>query len=154
MNKYILNTFILCCLSFLLVAQQRKFDVSIFPKPEKGFKKLIIHLPTKSKEENYKVEVFAGIEEKVDCNQYHLIGEIKTMDLPGWGYTYYKVESDAKMAGTLMGCIDYPKRIKFIHLQPILYSYNSKLPMVFYVPEKFIIRYKIFQASAQFVEIK
>jgi hypothetical protein len=58
-----------------------------------------------------------------------------------------------------MACLDNETKKKFVHLSPKLFSYNSKLPIVFYIPENFIVKYKIFNASdellnAKFVELK
>lgn len=77
------------------------------------------------------------------------MGNVKTQDLQGWGYNYYEVESNGEAAGTLMGCRDQKKTKKFVTLQPEIVRYNSKLPLVFYVPKDLEVRYRVLRADAK-----
>ncbi len=76
------------------------------------------------------------------------MGEMKTQDLQGWGYNYYEVESKGETAGTLMGCLDKKQTKKFVTLKPEIVRYNSKLPLVFYVPKDIEVRYRILRPDA------
>lgn len=124
-------------------------DLSIFPKPENGIKKAYFNVPKMKNEENLKIEIIVGKEEKLDCNNYFLMGKIKEEVVNGWGYSYYVVESDGKMGGTLMACLDGKKELKFVTLESKIARYNSKLPYVVYVPKDFKVKYKVLNPSKE-----
>jgi len=145
--------------SFAQEGNYEPLDLEMFPKAETGFKQVHIQVPIIENEENYKIELHIGKEALVDCNQHVLIGEVVEQTLEGWGYTYFKVNTDGSMASTKMACLDTKLEHKFITLTPQLLRYNSKLPIVVYVPIDFIVRYKVFKASdvvldAKSVELK
>jgi ecotin len=56
-----------------------------------------------------------------------MMGEVKEINLEGWGYTYYKVESNGQKGGTLMGCMDDKKVEKFIGDERLLVTYGDGL---------------------------
>lgn len=126
-----------------------KLEIEMFPKAKEGFKQVYIQLPVAKNENDLKVEFFVGAEKVLDCNNYFLMGNVKTQDLQGWGYNYYEVESNGEAAGTLMGCRDQKKTKKFVTLQPEIVRYNSKLPLVFYVPKDLEVRYRVLRADAK-----
>ncbi|MCW3161679.1 ecotin [Chryseobacterium oryctis] len=126
-----------------------KLEIEMFPKAKEGYKQVYIQLPIAKNEENLKVEFYVGAEKAVDCNNYNMIGEIKTQDLQGWGYNYYEVDSKGETMGTMKGCLDQKTTNKFISMQPQLVRYNSRLPLVFYIPKDLEVRYKIFRADAK-----
>jgi ecotin len=128
-------------------SQQKKIEIDMFPKAPVGYKQVYIQVPTQKNENDFKVEVYVGKNQLVDCNKHFLTGEMKEENLDGWGYTYYTIKSDGNIAGTMMACPDNIKTIKFIHLQPQLLRYNSKLPIVLYVPENLEVKYKIWSAG-------
>ncbi|MBP2615078.1 serine protease inhibitor ecotin [Chryseobacterium jejuense] len=120
-----------------------KLQIEMFPKAKEGYKQVYIQLPVDKNENDLKVEVFVGAEKMLDCNNYSLMGEIKSQDLQGWGYNYYEVESKGDAAGTLMACLDKKLSKKFVTLKPEIVRYNSKLPLVFYVPKDIEVRYRV-----------
>lgn len=126
-----------------------KLEIEMFPKAKEGFKQVYIQLPVAKNENDLKVEFFVGAEKMLDCNNYFLMGNVKTQDLQGWGYNYYEVESNGEAAGTLMGCRDQKKTKKFVTIQPEIVRYNSKLPLVFYVPKDIEVRYRVLRADAK-----
>jgi len=128
-------------------AQQSKTDHSMFPVASAGFQKKVITLPVSKNEDNLKVEIFVGKTIEVDCNRYFLSGTIKEQNLDGWGYTFYKVESNGAIGGTKMMCPDAKKTMKFVNMQTLLIRYNSKLPVVVYVPEGMELKYRIWKAG-------
>lgn len=128
-------------------AQQSKTDHSMFPAASAGFTKQIITLPAAKNEDNLKVEIFVGKTIEVDCNRYFLSGTIKEQNLEGWGYTFYKVESNGAIGGTKMMCPDEKKTMKFVNMQTLLIRYNSKLPVVVYVPDGMELKYRIWKAG-------
>ncbi|MBT2622411.1 MULTISPECIES: ecotin family protein [Chryseobacterium] len=125
-----------------------KLEIEMFPKAKDGYKQVYIQLPVAKNEQDLKVEYFVGTEKMLDCNNYFLMGSVKSQDLQGWGYNYYEVESNGEAAGTLMGCMNKKATKKFIYIQPEIVRYNSKLPLVFYVPKDLEVRYRILRPDA------
>ncbi|WP_445432841.1 serine protease inhibitor ecotin [Chryseobacterium indoltheticum] len=125
-----------------------KLQIEMFPKAKEGFKQVYIQLPVAKNENDLKVEFFVGAEKMLDCNKHFLMGKVATQDLQGWGYNYYEVESNGETGGTLMACPDQKKTKKFVSLQPEIVRYNSKLPLVFYVPKDLEVRYRILRPDA------
>lgn len=119
-----------------------------FPEAKDGFKRNVIHLPKKEGEDRLRVELYAGINEKIDCNSYMLLGSIDSKNLEGFGYTYYNVTTEERMIGTLKGCLDNSKKLAFVSMQPLIIPYNSNLPLVIYAPENVQIRYKVYASSS------
>ncbi len=126
-----------------------KLEIEMFPKAKEGYKQVYIQLPVAKNEADLKVEFFVGAEKMLDCNNYFLMGNVKTQDLQGWGYNYYEVESNGEAAGTLMGCLNKKLTKKFVTLQPEVVRYNSKLPLVFYVPKDLEVRYRVLRPDAK-----
>lgn len=120
-----------------------KLQIDMFPKAKEGYKQVFIQLPIAKNENDLKVEFFVGTEKMLDCNKHFLMGKVMTQDLQGWGYNYYDVESTGETGGTLMACPDQKKTKKFVSLQPEIVRYNSKLPLVFYVPKDLEVRYRV-----------
>lgn len=127
----------------------KAFDLSIFPNPEEGFVKYIIELEPQENEDDFQVELYAGKNAKVDCNKHTLIGEFAKKNLEGWGYNYYKFESDGQMRSTLMACPDSELKDEFVRSLSIKVRYNSKLPIVIYAPESFEINYQIWERGTK-----
>ncbi len=127
--------------------QYDKLEIKMFPKAKEGFKQVYFQLPIEADENALKVEFFVGKNEMVDCNRYFMAGNIQEVTLEGWGYTYFTADTNGNIAGTLMGCPDNNKNNEFIHLQPQLVRYNSKLPIVIYVPQNCDVKYRIWRAD-------
>lgn len=125
-----------------------KLQIDMFPKAKEGFKQVYIQLPIAKNENDLKIEFFVGTEKMLDCNKHFLIGKVNTLDLQGWGYNYYEVESKGETGGTLMACPDQKLTKKFVSLQPETVRYNSKLPLVFYIPRDMEVRYRILRPDA------
>jgi len=125
-----------------------KLEIEMFPKAKEGYKQVYIQLPIAKNENDLKVEFFVGAEKMLDCNKHFMMGEVKTQDLQGWGYTYYDVESKGEVGGTLMGCPDQKLTKQFVNLKPETVRYNSKLPLVFYIPKDMEVRYRVLRPDA------
>jgi ecotin len=125
-----------------------KLQIDMFPKAKEGYKQVFIQLPIAKNENDLKVEFFVGTEKMLDCNKHFLMGKVMTQDLQGWGYNYYDVESTGETGGTLMACPDQKKTKKFVSLQPEIVRYNSKLPLVFYVPKDLEVRYRVLRPDS------
>ncbi len=128
-------------------------NMQAFPPAGEGMVRYVLHLPEREDESAYKVELIVGKTVKIDAqNSYFLGGRIEAEAIEGWGFTRYIVRKIGPMAGTLMA-IDpnAPKAARFVPLggEPFLVRYNSRLPVVIYVPEGVEVRYRIWSAGAE-----
>jgi ecotin len=121
-----------------------------YPLPEAGYNRRVIHLEPLANEELRKVEIIIGKTMEIDCNQHWFVGAIERETVQGWGYSYYILRQAAGPASTLMACPPgEEKHIDFVRVRggENLWRYNSKLPVVVYVPDDFEVRYRIWIAG-------
>ena len=128
-------------------------NLKAFPPPEKGMKRLVLNLPETANEADLKVEVLIGKMVKIDAvNRYFFGGRLETKTLQGWGFDYHILRQLGPITGTLMAPPpDSPQVERFITLrgEPQLLRYNSRLPLVIYVPKGVEVRYRLWRADAQ-----
>jgi ecotin len=122
-----------------------------FPTAGEGMSRHVIFLPTEKNEDLLKVQLMVGKIMKLDPqNRYFFGGRLDRESIPGWGYERYILKSLGPMAGTLMA-VDpsEPKKDRWITLggEPELIRYNSRLPLVVYVPVGVEVRYRIWRAE-------
>ncbi|WP_095079067.1 serine protease inhibitor ecotin [Pseudomonas sp. Irchel s3h17] len=124
-------------------------DVAPFPKAESGFTRQVIHLAPQARENNYQVEILAGKTLDVDCNQQRLGGILEEKNLEGWGYPFYRMDNVIGPMSTLMACPDGKRTQDFVPVvgDGFMLRYNSKLPIVLYVPKDIEVRYRIWSAA-------
>lgn len=123
-------------------------DLSMFPKPEEGYKQMVIDVPHSENDDKKKIEFSVGKMMEVDgCNTFFLAGELEQKDLDGWGYNYYVFKTDGTVGGTRMGCPDMPNRHLFVSAQPEMVRYNGRMPIVIYVPTDYDVQFKIYKAE-------
>lgn len=124
-------------------------DVAPYPEAEKGFTRQVIHLPAQADESAYKLEILAGKTLQVDCNRQRLGGSLEERTLDGWGYSYYRLDKVSGPASTLMACPDGKHTEAFVPVvgEGFMLRYNSKLPVVVYVPKDVEVRYRIWSAA-------
>lgn len=118
-------------------------DVSMYPEAKNGYKRVLINLPSLKNENDFEVELKVGKWQEVDCNHHSLMGAFEEQTVQGWGYNYYDFESDGRMISTRMGCPDQELENKLINAQSKKVRYNSKLPIVVYIPEGYVVSYSI-----------
>ncbi len=126
-------------------------DLKPYPAPEAGFERWVFRVPALVQEEDRKVEIVVGKTLSVDCNPTWFGGDLEQRTADGWGYPFYVLEKVGGPASTLMACPPGQERTEaFVSVQGqgFLRRYNSKLPMVVYVPEGFQVRYRIWSAGA------
>jgi len=121
-----------------------------FPAAEDGMSRYVIELPHKERgeEDNFKVEITVGKEVLTDgVNLYHLGGKIDPKPLKGWGFTFYQVAKFGPVASTRKAVPPgTPQVKKFVAMPSTTISYNSRIPIVVYVPEGGEVRYRIWSA--------
>lgn len=124
-----------------------------FPPAEAGMVRYVLQLPAQPDESALKIELIVGKTVELDAhNRYFFGGRIERETIKGWGFTRYVVAKLGPMAGTLMAVDpNAPKAARFIALggEPYLIRYNSRLPVVVYVPEGAEVRYRIWSAGAE-----
>jgi ecotin len=129
-------------------------QLKAFPVAEQGMVRFVIELPHKErdKEQDYKVELLAGREMQTDgVNQIRLGSSIEARPLKGRGYTYYEVKEVSAAISTMMAAPEgAPKVMQFVTTAPLLIRYNSRLPIVVYVPQGYEVRYRIWAAPDDF----
>lgn len=124
-----------------------KPNLTMYPEPTEGFSMFTIQLEPNKNEANYQVELYVGKMAEVDCNKYRLLGCFLKHNVQGWGYSYYKFISNGELMGTRMACPEGLKKQEFVKSSVELVRYNSKLPIVVYIPNEFSLKYKIWERN-------
>jgi len=127
-------------------------NMKAFPPAEDGMVRYVINLPEQQDEAGWRVELLVGKTVQTDAaNRYFFGGTLETETIEGWGFDRHILRQLGPMAGTLMAVDpDAPKVERFITLggEPRLLRYNSRLPLVVYVPEGVEVRYRFWRADA------
>ena len=94
------------------------------------------------------VGIWRGFVFVFDCKEASC-AHFEAHHLEGWGYSYYRLEKVGGPMSTLMACPDGKKTEAFVPVvgEGFMLGYNSKLPVVVYVPEGIEVRYRIWSAS-------
>ncbi|HSH09058.1 MAG TPA: ecotin family protein [Oceanipulchritudo sp.] len=128
-------------------------NLKAFPPASEGMVRYVLQLPQKADESAFKVELLVGKTVNLDADNMYFFGsQIGAETIQGWGYTRYVVKSVGPMAGTLMAVDPHAPRVeRFITLggDAYLIRYNSRLPVVVYVPEGIEVRYRLWAAGAE-----
>jgi ecotin len=146
---------------FLVISSLLLFSTTIFaasygmipyPPAEEGYKRMVIHLQPLADEDANKLEIIIGKTIKVDCNRQWFIGHLSEEIAKGWGFPYFILKSVTGPASTLMACPpDKKEQEAFVQVRGDggLLRYNSKLPVVVYVPVDFEVHYRIWTAKEE-----
>ncbi|MEB8433450.1 ecotin family protein [Cocleimonas sp. KMM 6892] len=129
-------------------------ELNAFPAATAGMERFVISLPHKERgEENaFKVELLPGKMMMTDgVNRIRLGTRIESRPLKGWGYTYYEVTGKDVGMSTMMGVPAGTQSLQtFVSGQPLTIDYNSRLPIVIYVPKGQLVKYRIWKADETF----
>lgn len=117
-----------------------------YPVKLDSLERYVIYLEEKENEDEYQVEIIAGRHLEMDCNNQRLLGQFEEETVKGWGYTYHVFETEGHITSTLMMCPG-PKTMKFIAAPSEMVRYNSRLPIVVYLPKDYELKYKIWSAG-------
>lgn len=135
------------------MAQQPQDNMKAYPPAAEGMKRVVVYLEPKEEEDDYRVEFMVGRTVEVDAaNRFFFSGTLEEETIEGWGFPKYMVKQIGPMAGTRIGVDpDAPKVKRFVKLggEPKLLRYNSKLPLVVYVPKDAEVKLKVWVASPQ-----
>ena len=149
-NSLLLVFLVIVGSTTLYAEPAKKDNIHMFPKSQEGFERYVIEVPVLENEQDHKVELFIGKIMNVDCNNHILMGKLEKKILQGWGYSYLEATKiNGMTASTMMAC-QKPNTDKFITLKPSVESlrrYNSRSPIVIYVPKGSEVRYRIWRAD-------
>ncbi|CNI23108.1 serine protease inhibitor ecotin [Yersinia pekkanenii] len=132
--------------------QQPLEKIAPYPAAEKGMSRQVIFLEPQKDETRFKVELLIGKTLEVDCNRHMLSGNLETRTLSGWGFDYLVMDKISQPASTMMACSDNTRRPQFIAANlgdAAMQRYNSRLPIVVYVPQGVDVKYRIWQAGKE-----
>lgn len=126
-------------------------NLKAFPPAAAGMTRYVINLPKLDDEDDAQVEIQVGKIVSTDArNRYYFGGKIEKESIKGWGYDRYIVRALGPMAGTQMAVDASLSQVeRFIKLRggPTLVRYNSKLPVVVYVPDGVDVRYRVWRTG-------
>lgn len=123
-----------------------------YPAAAKGMKRIVIHLEAKPDEFAWKIELSVGRTMETDgVNRVGGGARIAEKTVEGWGYNFFEVTATGPMFSTKIGVPPgQPKVTRFVTMAetgPV--RYNSKLPVIVYVPEDMEVRYRLWQAEPE-----
>ncbi|MCD6525901.1 MAG: serine protease inhibitor ecotin [Desulfuromonas sp.] len=125
-------------------------QLTMYPAADPGYQRMLIHLPAVDNEQDYEVELQVGKMLAIDCNSYFFTGKMERKIINGWGYPYEVVSDIKGPMSTRMACS--PGESEKEGFVPLLLDevkrrYNSKLPLVIYVPDGFEVRYRLWTVT-------
>lgn len=123
-------------------------ELKAFPGTLAGHQRHVIELPALPDEDAHKLELIGGKAMTVDCNSRGMDGRFEARDVPGWGYSYWVLQSQGQVHSTMMMCPPGSAKPGFVQAEPLLVRYNSKLPVVVFVPEGMALRWRVWSAGA------
>ena len=130
-------------------AEDHKY-LKAFPQAEEGMTRFVIELPHKERgvENAFKVELVVGKMLETDgVIRMFMGGKLEPKPLKGWGFTFYEAQL-GPAASTLIGVPPGTPRVeKFVQGPSRLINYNSRIPIVVYVPNDAQVRYRVWFAK-------
>ena len=150
--RKLISFFALSLLILSSTAAEHK-ELKAFPAAKEGMERVVIVLPHKDRKEegSFKVELIPGKEVMTDgVNRYFIGLSVQSKPLKGWGYTYYEVTGNQNVGSTKMAALGKQQQVrKFVKGKGLTVRYNSRLPIVIYVPKGVEVRYRIWKAPAE-----
>ena len=142
-------------LSSLSMSAQKGTDEAVknlkaYDKVQMGqdMERYVLYVDPKADEFQFGVELVAGKTMEVDCNRHNLLGKFTQHTVEGWGFSYYVFETKGEVVSTMMACLDAVKTEKLVTSgEGYKVRYNSRLPIVVYLPKGYTLKYKIWSAG-------
>jgi len=120
-----------------------------YPAPKAGHRRVVIHLEAKPDEEDWRVEVVVGKMMETDgVNRVGLMGRLEERTVEGWGYTYLEAPVSKGAFSTRIGVPPGKPTVQAFVSFPAHgpFRYNSRLPVVIYLPEGYEARHRLWKA--------
>jgi ecotin len=134
----------------VIKAEDHKY-LKAFPAASEGMTRFVLELPHKERDDEgeFLVELIVGKTIETDgVNKYFIGGTISAEPLKGWGFTYYEVKKLGPVGSTRIGVPSgTPTVTKFVSGPKKMIPYNSRVPIVIYVPEGAEVQYRTFKAG-------
>ena len=140
-------------LLFLLVAWSAAsaagVDMSVYPTTVDGRARHVIELPKVVDEGRFMVELVPGKTELADCNLRGYRASLERRTLAGWGYPFYVLAEPEPGPRTNKACPAGSQTRRFVRVtgDGLLLPYNSRLPLVVYLPRDVQLKYRIWRAD-------
>jgi ecotin len=138
-------------LILLAPLSQAEDNLKAFPPAEPGMQRHVLQLPPHALEDDLRVELKVGKTLELDPhNRYFFGSQLETVNIEGWGFSAFRLAELGPMTGTLMAVDPAVAKVpRFVALggDPLLIRYNSRLPVVVYVPEGVEVRFRIWAAA-------
>jgi ecotin len=130
-------------------ARSGRDPLDAYPPAPAGQQRYVIRLAAQSDEPRFQVELLIGKTMEVDCNRHSFMGIVEQQVVTGWGYPYWSVRDVRGAASTMMACPGEKQTPAFVTVGggPHWARYNSKLPVVVYVPQGFEVRFRLWTAG-------
>lgn len=154
MKPIVISMVLACAQAFSAEAvSEAQRNLKAFPPAAEGETRHVLMLPPHDEEDSLRVELRIGKTVRTDAaNRYFFAGSLQAVNIEGWGFTRHVLAELGPMAGTLMAVDpDAPKVDRFITLggEAQLLRYNSRLPLVVYVPKGVEVRHRIWSAGPE-----
>jgi ecotin len=141
------------CMTAVTSAQVPRDDLKPFPAAAAGQQRIVIRLPEVADPDDLKVEVMIGKAIMVDCNLHSFAGNVTREEAKGWGFSYYVLDALRGPNSTMMACPPgAAKHEQFARIPAEILAalrYNSRVPIVIYVPADAQVRYRIWSADSE-----
>lgn len=128
-----------------------------FPAAEEGQQRWLIWLevnPDNTEETSLRVDVRVGLRTEVDgVNLYRLSGELHKRSVEGWGFDSYHYEGESQLASTRMGTQGATVQSDIVWTASQLIRYNSRLPLVVYMPPQLHLSYRVMAPVTQYNQV-
>ncbi|MFV0437358.1 MAG: ecotin family protein [Desulfopila sp.] len=128
-------------------------NLKAFPPAENGMVRYVLQVPAREEEPLHRLELLVGKTLMLDeHNIYRLEGKIVEKPIEGWAYIRYVVERVGPLLGTRMAAVaDAPQVERFVAIggTPYLIPYNSRVPVVVYVPDGVEVRYRLWSGATK-----
>lgn len=125
-----------------------------YPPAGEGQKRIIFALePHEEQEErdSYMLQIFPGyeVDAAADVDENTVTGNIEECSVEGYGYSYYRVKVDSAVAPEPAHSTA-PRRFVTVANLPMV-AYDSRRPVVVYLPEDAQLRYSVWTSGKEMV---
>lgn len=137
-----------------------RLDLKAYPAPAVGERRWLIQLsgvlpPSQdpsfsTNPADWRVELIAGRNLELDCNQVHFSGRMRSQAVAGTDLRVVRISQVTPLASTRMACPPgEPKRRAFVPMggKPFVVPYDASRPLVLYAPKDLELRWRLWKAE-------